>query len=290
MVILYRELLYGTPQLQEFLGGIIFYEDMLLESGTNGRRFADIVRASGLLLGGTADQGRTAIDESGLSGERVTLGLDSLEARLSWFKSLGVQFCKWRAEFRLGDGRPSESLISRNIHDLAIFAARSHEADLLPLVEPDLLIDGHHGINDCLIATASILERLFLELKTLKVDLSRVALKLHMITPGNRGPSVRSIDVARATVSLLTNAVPREVPLVLFLSGGQMEIEANLNLASICRLGATAVPQKLSFSFGRSLQRAALHTWRGLAENRVAAQLALRNSLEAASRSARGEE
>lgn len=283
----YREVLYSAPGIEQWLGAIILFDDMLDEATGLGTKFVDLLKDRGVLVGVTADQGRVAIAES--SKERITLGRSDLPARLSEYREKGVDFCKWRAEFRIGDGTPSERLIVRNAEDLAAFAAACQHAKLVPLVEPDLIMEGAHDLAECRRTTLLVLDRTFDSFVSAGVDLSGVVLKLHMITPGShRGPASPS-EVAAATLLVLSRAVPASLPLVVFLSGGQSEANTNTNLAAISKASLDAgLPQRISYSFGRSLQRAALSAWRGLPENVPAAHAAFVASLRAASAAARG--
>ena len=284
----YRELLYSTHGIENYLAGVILFDDMLCEATDHGERFVDVLTAKGILIGVTADRGRKAMSEQ--SNERVTIGLDGIDVRLSNYKAMGAGFCKWRAEFRIEASTPSESLISTNCRDIAAFASACQRLDLVPVVEPDVLIEGHHSVSDCLGTTVLVIKRTFAALTLAGVDPARIVVKMHMITPGDKSPSVPPAVVAGSTISALITAVPPAVPLVLFLSGGQPERRANANLAAICSMAQNShVSHRLSFSFGRSLQREALGVWRGMPKNVHEAQRALLRSLEAASLATLGE-
>lgn len=284
----YREVLYTTPGIEQYLGGIILFGDMLLECNARGDRFIEVLQSIGIVVGVTADQGRIPINSG--SSERITLGLDGIESRLSEYRAAGATFCKWRCEFRLAERTPSADLMMQNIRGLVSFARACQDAELTPLVEPDLLMEGDHSLSQCNILTTQLLGQTFVEMESAKVDLSRVALKLHMVTPGTRGPAATHSEIAESTVSALEHAVPTDVPLVVFLSGGQSESATNANLSAISRScrGRTSLPS-VTFSFGRSLQRAALNAWRGRPENIELAQAAFTKSLTGASLAARGE-
>jgi len=266
----YRTILFTTPGLGEFISGVILFDE------TIGQRIGSASAAGALasmaiIPGIKVDKGTAALP--GFAGESFTLGLDGLRERLAAYRDLGARFTKWRAVIAVGDHLPSSACIGANARSLALFAALSQEAGLVPIVEPEVLMDGSHTIARCEEATDATLKSVFAALHEHRVALEHMLLKTGMVLPGRDCPSqVDPAEVASATLRCLRLTVPPEVPGIVFLSGGQADVEATERLNAICRAGG---PWKLSFSFGRALQDPALEAWMGRLSNVKAVQTAL---------------
>ncbi len=270
----YREMLFRTDGAADFISGVILFDETIRQIGADGTPLVDVLAGRGIMPGIKVDKGARPL--AGAEGETVTEGLDGLRERLAEYASLGARFTKWRAVVAIGEGMPSTYCIDANAHALARFAALSQEAGLVPIVEPEVLMDGDHDIDRCYEATEATLREVYYQLGHHRVTLAGTLLKPNMVLSGksatNRvGPS----HVARATVDCLLETVPGSVPGVVFLSGGQSDEEATVNLDAINRRASRAkVPWELSFSYGRGLQAAPLKAWRGQAANYAAAQQA----------------
>jgi len=280
----YRDMLFGTPRLEEFISGVILFDETLRQSASDGTPFAEALTKRGIIPGIKVDAG--AKDLANHPGEKVTEGLDGLRERLSEYVSLGARFTKWRAVIAIGDGLPTEYCIHANAHALARFAALSQEAGLVPIVEPEILMDGDHAIDSCFDATSRTLNALFSELADAKVSLEGTLLKTNMVLSGKDAAEQADVEeVARQTVKCLGDTVPSEIPGVVFLSGGQTDelSTAHLNAMNQIEHG----PWELSFSYGRALQAPSLKAWKGEASNVEAGQRALhhRAKLNGAARS-----
>lgn len=266
----YRTILFTTPGLGEFISGAILFDE------TIGQRIGSS-SAAGALAGMTivpgikVDKGTEALP--GFASEKFTLGLDGLRDRLASYHDLGARFTKWRAVIAVGDRMPTSACIGANAQALALFAALSQEAGLVPIVEPEVLMDGGHTIARCGEVTAATLKAVFAALLGQRVVLEHMLLKTGMVLPGKDCPKqVDAAEVAQATLRCLRLAVPSRVPGIVFLSGGQDGVEATERLNAIC---ATGGPWKLSFSFGRALQDLAIKAWMGRLSGVPAAQAAL---------------
>jgi fructose-bisphosphate aldolase class I len=256
----------------------------LRQSASDGTPFAEALSKRGIIPGIKVDAG--AKDLANYPGEKVTEGLDGLRERLNEYASLGARFTKWRAVIAIGDGLPTDYCIRANAHALARYAALSQEAGLVPMVEPEILMDGDHTIDRCFDATSRTLTVLFSELADAKVSLEGTLLKTNMVLSGKDAAEQADVDeVARQTVKLLGDTVPAEVPGIVFLSGGQSDELATAHLNAMNRLGQG--PWELSFSYGRALQAPSLKAWKGEAANVEAGQRALyhRAKLNGAARS-----
>jgi len=268
----YRQILVGAPGLSEFISAVIFYDETLRQGMPDGRPIATFLAAQGMIPGIKVDRGLVALAPS--SAEQVTDGLDGLAARLVEYRDLGARFAKWRAVFHIGPGRPSAAAIEVNAWLLGRYARVSQDGGLVPIVEPEVLMNGAHSLEDCASATSRTLVAVFSELREHGVSLSGMVLKPNMVTPGSAVfASASPAELARRTVEVLRAHVPAEVPGVTFLSGGQSEVDATANLDEIAKLGPH--PWRISFSFGRALQASSLRAWGGRHENAEAAQLAL---------------
>ncbi len=266
----YRNLLFTAPGLEEGIGGVILYDETLRQSADDGTPFPDLLASKGVVPGIKVDTG--AKELALRPGETVTEGLDGLRERLAEYYGLGARFAKWRAVIAVGDAIPTDACIHVNAHALARYAALVQEAGLVPIVEPEVLMDGDHTIERCHEVTSRTLQGLYDELHRQGVDLRGTLLKPNMVIPGKDSPAQASPEqIAESTIDCFLRHVPAVVPGVVFLSGGQSEVEATANLNAINRLGG---PWPLSFSYGRALQASALEAWRGDPANVEAGQSA----------------
>jgi fructose-bisphosphate aldolase class I len=269
----YRELLITGEGINEFISGMILYDETIRQSASDGTPFPQVLASRGILPGIKVDGG--AKDLAGHPGEKVTEGLDGLRDRLAEYRELGAPFAKWRAVITIGDGIPSRGCITANAHALARYAALCQEAGLVPMVEPEVLLDGDHTIDRCYEVTEATLRALFTALYDQRVVLEGTILKASMVLSGNKCSKRAGVEeVAERTLECLTNAVPAALPGVVFLSGGQTPVEATAHLNAMNAMAST-LPWKLSFSYSRALQEPALKTWSGDAANGKAAQAAL---------------
>lgn len=266
----YRGLLFSAPGMEEFIGGVILYDETIRQAADDGTPFPELLSSKGVVPGIKVDTG--AHDLAGFPGEKVTEGLDGLRGRLEEYRGLGARFAKWRAVITIGEGLPTDACIKANAHALARYAALCQEAGLVPIVEPEVLMDGEHTIEACYEATARTLHAVYAELFEQNVDLRGTLLKPNMVISGQACPEQAPPErVAELTIDCFLRHVPAAVPGIVFLSGGQSELEATENLNAINRIGG---PWPLSFSYGRALQASALAAWGGNAANAEAAQAA----------------
>jgi fructose-bisphosphate aldolase, class I len=279
----YRNLLFTAPGMEEYIGGVILYDETIRQSADDGTPFPELLAAKGVIPGIKVDIG--AHDMAGFPGEKVTEGLDGLRARLEEYAGLGARFAKWRAVITIGEGIPTDACIRANAHALARYAALCQEAGVVPIVEPEVLMDADNSLELCGVVTTRTLHETFAALHELEIDLQGTLLKPNMVISGKGSPTqASSEEIARATVDCFLDVVPASVPGIVFLSGGQSEVQATENLNAINRLGG---PWPLSFSYGRALQQSALQAWGGDAASKEAAQAAFAhrarmNSLAAA--------
>jgi fructose-bisphosphate aldolase class I len=266
----YRNLLFTAPGLEEYIGGVIMYDETIRQSADDGTPFADLLAAKGVVPGIKVDTGAKELALH--PGETVTEGLDGLRERLAEYHELGARFAKWRAVITIGDGIPTDTCLHSNAHALARYAALCQEAGLVPIVEPEVLMDGDHTIETCDDVTGRTLRALYAELYGQEVHLRGTLLKPNMVIAGKgcatQDPPER---VAELTVHNFKRHVPALVPGIVFLSGGQSEVQATENLNAINRVGG---PWPLSYSYGRALQASALETWSGDPGNLESAQAA----------------
>jgi fructose-bisphosphate aldolase class I len=282
----YRQLLFTTDGMAEFISGVILFDETVRQRADDGTPFVELLRARGVLPGIKVDRGTTPL--AGFPGEVVTEGLDGLRGRLEEYAALGARFAKWRAVIRIGDGRPTATCVAANAHALARYAALAQEAGLVPIVEPEVLMDGAHTIDRCAEVTVTTLRAVYDELARHRVVLEASLLKPNMVLPGQDCPSRVGPDgIAAATISALRQAVPAAVPGIVFLSGGQSDLEATANLDALNRRAPQ--PWEMSFSFGRALQAPVLRAWAGDKSNGDAARAALlhRAAMNGAARSGR---
>lgn len=254
----YRELLLTTPKLNEYISGAILYDETLRQSTKDGVPFAKYMTEHGILPGIKVDKGPQAL--AGFPGEVVTEGLDGLRARLEEYYKLGARFAKWRAVINIGDDIPSGTCIEANSHALARYAALCQEQGLVPMVEPEVIMDGSHDIDTCFEVTEVTLRSLFGSLYEHSVLLEGTILKASMVVAGTHANEQASVDdVAAATLQCLKSTVPATLPGIVFLSGGQSDEDATAHLNAMNQLGPN--PWPLSFSYGRAMQSAALKLW-----------------------------
>jgi len=270
----YRELILTTPGLGEFISGAILYDETIRQSGKDGTPLIKLAANAGIIPGIKVDKG--VKDLAAHPGEKITEGLDGLRDRLNEYSEIGARFAKWRAVITIGESIPSEGCIKVNAHALARYAALCQEANLVPIVEPEVLMDGDHTLQRCYEVTESVLWIVFNELYRQRVVLEQMILKPNMVLPGKDCPRQESVDeVAEATVTCLLRSVPAVVPGVAFLSGGQPYQLASARLNAMNLRFKERMPWALTFSFSRAIQQPALEIWKGEDANVAAAQEAL---------------
>jgi fructose-bisphosphate aldolase class I len=284
----YRELIVTTPGLGKCISGAILFDETMYQSTKDGVPFIDCLKKQGIVPGIKVDEGTTEL--AGFPGEKITMGLDGLKDRLAKYFEMGARFAKWRAVITIGSVIPSRGCIEANTHALARYAALCQEAGIVPIVEPEVLMDGTHDLKRCFDVSIKTQHALFDQLFAQNVNLNWLILKPNMVVPGLSNPKQASIDkVADATVNCLLQSVPAAVPGVAFLSGGQSAAEATAHLNAMHVKYKSKLPWALTFSFARAIQQPALDIWKGKDENVEAAQkmLRFRASLDNAAR--RGE-
>ena len=268
----YREMLFTTPGLEEFISGVILFDETIRQTTRDGQPFSQVLAAKGIVPGIKADTG--PVDLAGFPGEQVTSGLDGLAERLAEYRELGARFAKWRAVINMGADIPSSFCIRANAHALARYAAISQAAGLVPIVEPEVVMQGDHTIARCAAATEAALNQVYFELLEARVHLEGTLLKPNMVLAGEDCPGQASVEeVAKATINCFRRTVPAAVPGIVFLSGGQSAELATAHLNAINSLGDQ--PWKISFSYGRALQDPARQAWKGEEANVSAAQKVL---------------
>jgi fructose-bisphosphate aldolase class I len=280
----YREMLFTTSRIGDHISGVIMFDETIRQSASDGTPFPKVLEQAGVIPGIKVDTGAKPL--AGAKGEKVTEGLDGLRDRLTEYREFGARFTKWRAVIEIGAGIPSAYCIHVNAHALARFAALSQEAGLVPIVEPEVLMDGDHTIDRCYEVTEATLEAVFNELFSQRVVYERMLLKPNMVISGKDCPEQASpAEVADATVRCFRSVVPAAVPGIVFLSGGQSDEQATANLNAMNTIGPQ--PWELSFSYGRALQAPALKAWKGEEANVAAGQEAFahRARLNGAARS-----
>jgi fructose-bisphosphate aldolase, class I len=256
----YRDLLFTTEGVEEFISGVIMFDETIRQTTEDGTPFAQLLESRGIIPGIKVDKGAKPLALA--EGETVTEGLDGLRERLAEYHELGARFTKWRAVISIGDARPSDYCIWTNAHALARFAALSQEAGLVPIVEPEVLMDGDHSIEESYRVTDRTLQALYTELFDQRVKREGSLLKTNMVVSGYDASEQADLDtVAEMTIKLLRNMVPAAVPGVVFLSGGMSDEDATARLNAMNQRGPH--PWELSFSYGRALQAPALKAWGG---------------------------
>jgi fructose-bisphosphate aldolase class I len=265
----YREMLFRASEGMKYISGVILFDETIWQNAKDGTPLIEIIKKAGSIPGIKVDEGTKPLPNC--PGEVVTAGLDKLPERLPKYYERGARFAKWRAVIDIGPGKPSYTCVSANAHALARYAALCQEHNLVPIVEPEVLMDGDNDIDTCYQVTEWVLKETFMQLYYQKVALEGMVLKPNMAVPGKKSAKKASVqEVAEKTVRMLKNCVPAAVPGIAFLSGGQSDEEATAHLDAMNRLGP--FPWKLTFSYGRALQHAPQKTWAGKSENVAAAQ------------------
>ena len=257
----YREMLLGTEDIQRYISGVILFDETIRQKTADGTAFVELLTRQGIIPGIKVDKGTKPL--AGAPDELIAEGLDGLRERLAEYHTLGARFAKWRSAIRIGDRIPSAYCIGANAYVLAQFAALCHEADILPIIEPEVEMNGYHSLARCFEVTELTLRRVFDALYEQAVSLERVLLKTNMIVPGkDHDKQASSEEIAEATIKCFRRSVPAAIPGIVFLSGGQSEQEATANLNAMHSTNLS-YPWALSFSYGRALQASALKTWAG---------------------------
>ena len=260
----YREMLFRSKGMKGNIGGVILFDETIRQSAVDGSLLRDLISKQGALPGIKVDKGLQPIEDC--PGETVTVGLDGLDERLKEYASMGAKFTKWRAVINIGDGIPTDKCIDANMDALANYAKCAQDNGMVPIVEPEVLMDGDHNIDECYQATERSLKSLFNHLEKKGVNIKGTLLKPNMVTSGKDNSNQASIDeVAEKTLDCLIKNVPAELPGVTFLSGGQSDILATAHLDAMNKIGGFS--WKLSFSYGRALQAPSLKAWGGKSEN-----------------------
>ena len=256
--LLFRQTLFSSQSMKECIGGVILYDETIRQKISNEKTIPDLIKSSGSLVGIKVDTGAKQL--AGSKQENITEGLDGLRERLKEYYDLGARFTKWRGIYLISDKYPSDLSISANGHALARYAALVQEAGMVPIIEPEVLMDGNHSAKDCLIKTSEVLKKCYEELELNNVDLEGTILKPNMILSGaNANEKISKEDIAELTLECLTKNVPSSVPGIAFLSGGQSEVEATKNLNEInIKNNSNFI---MTYSFGRALQQSALKFW-----------------------------
>jgi len=267
----YRELLFRSEGMKGNIGGVILFDETIRQNAADGTSLVDVITSQGSLPGIKVDKG---LQQIGDSEESLTQGLEGLDERLKEYYELGAKFTKWRAVINIGEDMPSSEAISANMEALADYAKIVQNNNMVPMVEPEVLMDGNHSIDDCFEATSRCLDALFTYLLEKGVDIKGTILKPNMVTSGSNYSDQADVEeVARKTIDCLKAYVPDDLPGITFLSGGQSDIDATAHLDAMNKIGG--FNWKLSFSFGRALQQPALKAWMGKIENSTLAQQAL---------------
>jgi fructose-bisphosphate aldolase class I len=268
----YREMLFTAKGIADYIGGVILFDETIRQSTRDGVPFAKYLNDLGMIAGIKVDKGAKPL--AAFPGETITEGLDGLRDRLKEYAGLGAHFAKWRAVINIGEGIPTDFCLRANAHALARYAALCQECRIVPIVEPEVLMDGNHSIERCAEVTSRTLELVFAELADHRVGLEGIVLKPNMVISGTDAASRAGPEqVAKATLEVLKKHVPAAVPGIAFLSGGQSAEEATQHLGLMNRMGP--LPWELSFSYGRALQAPALDAWRGKEQQFAAGQEAL---------------
>ena len=260
----YREMLFRSKGIKSNIGGVILFDETIRQSAEDGSLLRDLISEQGALPGIKVDKGLKPIEDC--PGETVTVGLDGLDERLKEYASMGAKFTKWRAVINIGDSIPTDKCIDANMDALADYAKCAQDNGMVPIVEPEVLMDGDHNIEECYQATERSLKSLFSHLEKKGVNIKGTLLKPNMVTSGKDNSNQASIDeVAKKTLDCLIKNVPAELPGVTFLSGGQSDMLATAHLDALNKIGGFS--WKLSFSYGRALQAPSLKAWGGKSEN-----------------------
>ncbi len=273
----YRDLLFSAEGIEEYISGVIMYDETFRQSSiADGKPYPEYLMDKGIIPGIKVDTG--AHDLSGSEGEKITQGLDGLDDRLKEYRKMGARFAKWRAVINITEDNPSGYCISTNAHALARYAGLCQANDIVPIVEPEILMDGDHDIDDSFVVTEEVLHTVFFELYSQGIQYEQMILKPNMVLSGYDVNDRAGIDeVADATLQCFLRTVPAAVPGIAFLSGGQSDEDATSHLNRMNQILDENKPWNLSFSYGRALQQPAINTWLGKSENVTAAQDALIN-------------
>lgn len=267
----YRQMLFTTKGSEDYISGVILYDETIRQKADDGTPFPQLLASKGILPGIKVDKG--AVDLPFAPGEKITEGLDGLRQRMVEYRGLGAKFAKWRAVIDIAAGIPTDYCLATNAHALARYAAICVAEQIVPIVEPEVLMDGDHDIERCYQVTERTLQRVFDELYAQRVPLEQILLKPNMVISGKKCPQQASVtEVAQRTLDCFKRMVPAAVPGIVFLSGGQSDEVATANLNEMNRLGGG--PWELSFSYGRALQAPSLKAWSGKKENLAAGQAA----------------
>ncbi len=254
----FRETLFSAKSMKDCIGGVILYDETINQTSSSGKSIPDLISSTGAIPGIKVDTGAKYLANS--PEEKITEGLDGLRDRLEKYYALGARFAKWRGVYSIGEKYPSKLAISCNAHALARYSALVQESGMVPIVEPEVLMDGNHSSDICLSKTSEVIKKCFEELILHKIDLSGIILKPNMILPGNKSKNkISNEEIANKTLECLKNSVPNEVPGIAFLSGGQSEREATENLNLINKHNNTNFI--MTYSYGRALQQSALKKW-----------------------------
>jgi fructose-bisphosphate aldolase class I len=283
----YREMLFRSSEaMRRYISGVILYDETIWQDAADGTPLVRLIEQSGAIPGIKVDEGTQPLP--GCPGELVTAGLDRLAERLKKYYERGARFAKWRGVIDIGDGVPSMTAIHVNAHALARYAALCQAAQIVPIVEPEVLMDGGHDIDRCYDVTQRVLNKTFQELRVQRVELEGMILKPNMVISGKKSTKQASVEeVAEKTVRLLKACVPAAVPGIAFLSGGQSDEDATAHLSAMNRIGN--LPWHLTFSYGRALQAAPQQAWSGKAENVAAGQRAFSHRARMNSLASKGE-
>ena len=269
----YRELLFSTNGIEDYISGIILYEETLFQTSQNGNLLIDLLKDKKIIPGIKVDN--STKDMTGFKDEKITEGLDGLYDRIANYQSQGAEFTKWRAVITIGNSIPTNECIELNAIYLARYALISQEVGLVPIVEPEILMDGNHSINSCYEVTNKTLNEVFNQLDKHKVNLSGILLKPNMVLSGKESSDrANKNQVAEMTLKCFKDTIPKNVPGIIFLSGGQSDLESIDNLDAINKLAKQTgnIPWELSFSYGRGLQSSTLNKWNGNSDNVQIAQ------------------
>lgn len=277
----YRVMLFNTSNIEDYLSGVILFDESVKQN------LHMLLMQKGIVAGIKIDEG---LENFGETEQQVTKGIETLDRRLKEYASLGLKFAKWRGAFKINDIYPSEAFMNENLDRMAQYALICQQNNIVPIVEPEILLDGNHTTTRCSEISVVIWKMLFDKLKQKGVGLKNVILKTSMILPGDKtGINTAPFEVAQFTLRGLTQTVPPEVPGIVFLSGGQTPDSAIANLNEIVKQGKGVAPWELSFSFARALQEEAMKTWLGKDENIESAQEVFKNKLEMVSKARKGE-
>ena len=285
----WRELMFSSEGIERYISGVILYDETIRQSDSAGQSFAELLTQKGILVGIKVDQSTITLAKT--KQEKATAGLDGLRERLQEYRALGAKFTKWRAVITIGKGIPSRYCISINARDLARYAALSQECGLVPIVEPEVLMDGEHSIERCFDVTIQTLRKVFIELALNRVELDQMVLKPNMVISAANAPNRASAsEVAQATLDVFARVLPPILPGIAFLSGGQGDEEATVNLDAINRLATERqLPWPLTYSYGRGLQATPLQAWGGKDENVATAQAEFLKRCDESSRARMGQ-